>query len=65
VQDTAAKPFIDVVRRRKDTAARLGVSVRTLDRIPAQQLPKIRITDRLIGHRESDILRYLHERTIR
>ena len=61
MNNTAA--FVDYVRRRKETAERLDVSVRTLDRIPAQALPRVQVTDRIIGFRDSAILRYLDERT--
>jgi predicted DNA-binding transcriptional regulator AlpA len=55
--------FVDYVRRRKETAQRLGVSVRTLDRIPLTELPRVQVTDRIVGYRDSAILRYLNDRT--
>jgi predicted DNA-binding transcriptional regulator AlpA len=65
MQEAATRPFVDYIRRRKETAERLGLSVRTLDRIPVAELPRIRVSDKAIGFRESDILKFLHERTIR
>ena len=55
----------DPVRTRRETADRLRVSVRTLTRIEGrgQLRPRIKITDRIFGYRDSTINQYLEART--
>jgi DNA-binding transcriptional MerR regulator len=49
---------------RKEAAEILRCSTRTLQRLErAKQLPPVHLTQRIIGYRNSDLLRYLHERT--
>ena len=53
----------DHVRSRTETAARLGISVQTLARIEATgELPRVKISTRRVGYRESDISRFLNAR---
>jgi predicted DNA-binding transcriptional regulator AlpA len=56
---------IDFVRSRKDTAKILGISVRTLARMEArgQMPPRIRVSDRIFGYRDSAIHEFLTART--
>jgi predicted DNA-binding transcriptional regulator AlpA len=56
---------IDFIRTRKETAQRLRISLRTLQRMEArgEAPPRIRITDRIFGYRESAIDVFLRERT--
>jgi hypothetical protein len=44
----------------EQTAAYLGVSVRTVQRLP---IPKVRISTRRVGRRPSDVEAYLTART--
>jgi len=49
---------------RVEAAKLLGVSIKTMKRIEQRkELQPVRITDRVVGYRESDLKRYLHERT--
>jgi len=56
---------IDYVRNRRETAKILGVSVRTLRRMEArgEAPPRVRITERIIGFRDSAIDAFLNART--
>ena len=56
---------IDCVRSRKQTAQILGVSVRTLSRMEmrGEAPPRIRVTERVIGYRDSAINEFLTSRT--
>ena len=56
---------IDFVRSRKDTAKILGISVRTLARIESrgEMPPRIRVSDRIFGYRDSAINEFLAART--
>ena len=56
---------IDYVRSRRETAQRLGVSVKTLRRMETRgQAPaRVKITDRIIGYRDSAINAFLNART--
>jgi predicted DNA-binding transcriptional regulator AlpA len=56
---------IDFVRSRKDTAKILGISVRTLQRMEArgEMPPRIRVSDRIFGYRDSAINEFLTVRT--
>lgn len=58
---------IDYVRNRKETAKRIGVCVRTLQRMEKRGEigPRIHITDRIIGYRDSVIDAFLAARTVR
>jgi predicted DNA-binding transcriptional regulator AlpA len=57
---------IDRVRSRKHVADRLGVCVRTLVRMEQRgEAPtRVKITDKLIGYRDSEIERFLTSRTV-
>jgi predicted DNA-binding transcriptional regulator AlpA len=57
---------IDYVRNRKETAKRIGISVRTLQRMESRGEigPRIQITDRIIGYRDSTIDKFLAARTV-
>jgi hypothetical protein len=52
------------VRTRKEAAAVLNISVRTLKRLEPV-LPPIRITQRIFGYRDSDIRAFLDARSRR
>jgi predicted DNA-binding transcriptional regulator AlpA len=53
----------DYVLSRKETAERLGISLPTLGRIEATgELPRIKISTRRVGFRESDISKFLDTR---
>jgi predicted DNA-binding transcriptional regulator AlpA len=56
---------IDYVRTRQEAAQILGVSVRTLRRIElrGEAPPRIRVTERVIGYRDSAINEFLTSRT--
>jgi predicted DNA-binding transcriptional regulator AlpA len=56
---------IDFVRSRKDTAKILGISVRTLQRMEGrgEMPPRIRVSDRIFGYRDSAINEFLTART--
>jgi predicted DNA-binding transcriptional regulator AlpA len=60
-----ANNAIDYVRSRRDAARILGVSVRTLDRLDrlGNAPRRTRITDRLVGYRDSAIKEFLDART--
>ena len=55
---------IDYVRGRAETAKILGISVRTLTRMEANGMApaRVRITDRIVGYRQSAIDQFLAER---
>jgi predicted DNA-binding transcriptional regulator AlpA len=57
---------IDYVRSRKQTAARLNISVKTLQRMEqrGEAPPRVRITERRYGYRDSAIEQFLKSRTI-
>lgn len=57
---------IDCVRSRKQTAAIMGISVRTLSRMElrGEGPPRIRVTERVIGYRDSAINEFLTARTV-
>lgn len=57
---------IDYVRPRKETAKILGVSTRTLRRMEVRgQAPaRVKITDKIIGYRDSAINEFLKSRTV-
>jgi predicted DNA-binding transcriptional regulator AlpA len=57
---------IDFIRTRKETAQRLRVSLRTLQRMESrgEAPPRIRITDRIFGYRDSAIDKFLASRTV-
>jgi predicted DNA-binding transcriptional regulator AlpA len=56
---------IDYVRSRKEAAKILGVSVRTLYRMEnrGEAPPRVKITERIIGYRDSAINAFLNSRT--
>jgi predicted DNA-binding transcriptional regulator AlpA len=56
---------IDFIRTRKETAQRLRVSLRTLQRMESrgEAPPRIKITDRIYGYRDSAIDAFLRSRT--
>lgn len=60
----AAKPILDRIRTRKQVADLLSVSTRTLTRMEnrGELPPRIRITDRRVGYRESDIAAFIASR---
>jgi len=50
--------------RAVEAARMLGCSVETLRRLEASgQLPRIQITPRIVGYRDSVLRRFMHERT--
>ena len=55
---------IDFIRTRKETAQRLRISLRTLQRMEArgEAPPRIRITDRIFGYKSSDLDAWLESR---
>jgi predicted DNA-binding transcriptional regulator AlpA len=57
---------IDCVRSRQQTADILGISVRTLSRMElrGEAPPRIKITERVIGYRDSEINKFLESRTV-
>lgn len=57
---------IDYVRSRKQTAQILGVSLRTLSRmeIRGEAPPRIRVTERVTGYRDSAINQFLESHTV-
>jgi predicted DNA-binding transcriptional regulator AlpA len=58
------KRQVDYVHTRKETARILGVSVKTLTRIEARgELPRVQISPRIIGYRNSEIEKFLTSRT--
>ena len=59
---TKAAAAPDFVRSKKETAERLGISVQTLDRM-RDQLPRIKISERRVGFRDSDIAKFITART--
>jgi predicted site-specific integrase-resolvase len=55
---------IDRIRGRKETAARLNISLRTLRRLELRgEIERVQITERIVGYRDSAIERFLKERT--
>jgi predicted DNA-binding transcriptional regulator AlpA len=56
---------VDFVRGRAEAAHILGISVRTLTRMEAagKAPPRVKITDRIVGYRDSDIKKFLDART--
>lgn len=56
---------IDYVRKRKDAAKILGISVRTLTRMEArgEAPPRIHISPRVTGYRDSALNEFLKSRT--
>jgi predicted DNA-binding transcriptional regulator AlpA len=58
------EPQFDCVHTRKRTAEILGVSVKTLTRIEARgELPRVQISPRIIGYRNSEIEKFLTAKT--
>ena len=61
------KEAIDRVRSRKFTANALGISTKTLQRLEKagklKDLPRVYISERIIGHRDSDINAVIARRT--
>jgi predicted DNA-binding transcriptional regulator AlpA len=57
---------VDYVRSRKQTAARLNISLKTLQRMEkrGEAPPRVRITDRTCGYRDSAIEQFLKSREI-
>jgi predicted DNA-binding transcriptional regulator AlpA len=57
---------VDRVRTTQETAARLRVSLKTLRRMEqrGEGPPRIRITERIYGYRDSEIDKFLSSRTI-
>jgi predicted DNA-binding transcriptional regulator AlpA len=57
---------IDYVRPRKHAAKILGISVRTLRRMEQRgEAPaRVRITDRIVGYRDSAIVTFLNSRPV-
>ena len=55
---------VDFIRTRKETAERLRVSLRTLRRMEVRGAlpPRIRISDRIYGYRDSEISAFLNSR---
>jgi predicted DNA-binding transcriptional regulator AlpA len=55
----------DFVLTRKETAGRLRISLRTLSRMERDKKmpPRIRLSDRIYGYRQSAIENYLFART--
>jgi predicted DNA-binding transcriptional regulator AlpA len=60
------KEIVDRVRSRKYVADRLGVCVRTLVRMEQRgKAPaRIKVTDKIIGYRDSEVERFLAARTV-
>jgi predicted DNA-binding transcriptional regulator AlpA len=58
---------VDRLRTRKEFADLLAISVRTLDRLEkAGRLPpRVHVTDRLVGYRESEIAKFISARAAR
>jgi predicted DNA-binding transcriptional regulator AlpA len=56
---------VDRIRSRKQVAEQLGISTRTLDRLQerGELPPRVKISNRLVGYRASEIERYLQSRT--
>ena len=56
---------IDYVRSRQEAAKIMGVSVRTLKRMElrGEAPPRVKITERIIGYRDSAIDQFLTSRT--
>jgi predicted DNA-binding transcriptional regulator AlpA len=55
---------LDCVHTRKRTAEILGCSVKTLTRIEARgELPRVQISPRIIGYRNSEIEKFLAAKT--
>ena len=54
----------DRIRTRKEVAERLRISVRTLTRMESRGKlpPRIKITDRIFGYRDSEINQFLASR---
>lgn len=62
---TTKEDTIDFVRGRAETAKILGISVRTLTRMEArgEAPPRVKITTRVIGYRDTEIKKFLDART--
>jgi predicted DNA-binding transcriptional regulator AlpA len=58
------RPVGDCIRSRKEFAQRINVTIRTLDRMDAagELPPKVQISERRVGYRESDIARFISTR---
>lgn len=61
---TTKEDSIDFVRSRAEAARILGISTRTLARMEANGMApaRVRITDRIVGYRQSAIDQFLAER---
>jgi len=55
---------IDAVRSRQEVAEILGISTRTLSRleVSGQMPPRVRVSDRRFGYRDSAINKFIAER---
>ena len=62
--DIEDRPVGDCIRSRKEFAQRLNITTRTLDRMDmAGELPpRVQISERRVGYRESDIARFISTR---
>jgi predicted DNA-binding transcriptional regulator AlpA len=58
---------VNRIRSRKEFAALLGISTRTLDRLDRKGKlpPRVKVTDRLIGYRETDISAFINSGGVR
>jgi predicted DNA-binding transcriptional regulator AlpA len=55
--------YVDCVRNRREAAKMLGISIKTLTRIEHRgELPRVQITDRIVGYRDSALRRFISER---
>jgi predicted DNA-binding transcriptional regulator AlpA len=59
------RPVGDCIRSREEFARRLCVTLRTLDRMDAAGMlpPKVQISERRVGYRESDIATFISTRS--
>jgi predicted site-specific integrase-resolvase len=56
---------IDPVYTRKEASKILRISIRTLQNLEkAGAIQSVRITARIIGYREAELRRYLHDNTV-
>lgn len=58
---TTANETPDRILSREQAAERLGVSIKTLDRLTG--LPLVRLSPRRVGIRAADLTRWIEERT--
>ena len=58
------KEYVDCVHPRREAARILGCSIETLRRLEAAgELPRVQITTRIVGYRDSVLRRFMHDRT--